>query len=137
MHEVFEHTADLGLRIQSPSIPALLAEAGQALFYFFFENFQEVQTVSKQSVHLLQPQLDLALFDWLNELLYLFETRHFVGCRFDVKYEDGKLDATVHGEPWDEARHHLDHEVKANTYHRLKVEQQPDGIWLAEIIVDI
>jgi SHS2 domain-containing protein len=137
MHEVFEHTADLGLRIQSPTIPALFAEAGQALFELVIENFNDIQAVSQHSVHLSQAQLDLLLFDWLNELLYLFETKRFVGDRFDVNYHDGTLDATVQGEPWDESRHHLDHEVKAITYHRLKVEQQTDGTWLAEVIVDI
>ena len=33
-------------------------------------------------------------------------------------------------------RHQLDVEVKAITYHGLKVEQHGDG-WLAEVIVDI
>jgi hypothetical protein len=32
MHEVFEHTADLGLRIAAPSLDLLLAEAGVGLF---------------------------------------------------------------------------------------------------------
>ena len=36
----------------------------------------------------------------------------------------------------DRDRHILDHEVKAITYHGLKVEQN-DGGWLAEVIVDI
>ena len=36
----------------------------------------------------------------------------------------------------DQARHALAHEVKAITYHRLKVERTADG-WLAEVIVDI
>jgi SHS2 domain-containing protein len=37
----------------------------------------------------------------------------------------------------DAARHKMDHEVKAITYHGLQVEQQPDGSWSAEVIVDI
>jgi SHS2 domain-containing protein len=36
----------------------------------------------------------------------------------------------------DESRHEMDHEVKAITYHGLKVEQTVDG-WYAEVIVDI
>ena len=39
-------------------------------------------------------------------------------------------------EPIDPARHMLSHEVKAITYHELKVEPTDDG-WLAEVIVDI
>jgi SHS2 domain-containing protein len=40
------------------------------------------------------------------------------------------------GEPLDRARHVLEHEVKAITYHGLRVEKIADG-WLAEVIVDI
>ena len=42
----------------------------------------------------------------------------------------------AYGEPYDPARHVLAHEVKAITYHELKVEKTADG-WLAEVIVDI
>jgi SHS2 domain-containing protein len=53
-----------------------------------------------------------------------------------VKLDDAGLSATARGEPWDPDRHELDHEVKAITYHGLKVEQEAGG-WLAELIVDI
>jgi SHS2 domain-containing protein len=55
---------------------------------------------------------------------------------FNVKVTDAGLTATARGEPYDPARHVLAHEVKAITYHELKVEQTADG-WLAEVIVDI
>ena len=46
------------------------------------------------------------------------------------------LTARAWGEPLDRTRHDLQHEVKAITYHGLRVEPAPDG-WLAEVIVDI
>jgi SHS2 domain-containing protein len=46
------------------------------------------------------------------------------------------LTATARGEPIDLRRHEIDVEVKAITWHGLKVEQQA-GQWLAEVIVDI
>ena len=57
-------------------------------------------------------------------------------CRFDVAVAASGLKATAHGEPIDPARHVLDHEVKAITYHGLRVEPTTDG-WQAEVIVDI
>jgi SHS2 domain-containing protein len=56
--------------------------------------------------------------------------------KFEVRIGENGLDGTAWGEPLDPARHDLSHEVKAITYHGLKVEQTPDG-WLAEVIVDI
>ncbi len=49
--------------------------------------------------------------------------------------EDG-LTGVAWGEPLDHTRHELAHEVKAITYHGLRVERTADG-WLAEVIVDI
>ena len=55
---------------------------------------------------------------------------------FDVQVSDSGLKATVRGEPFDPVRHVLAHEVKAITYHELKVVEHNGG-WLAEVIVDI
>jgi SHS2 domain-containing protein len=76
------------------------------------------------------------LFDWLKTLLYHFDTEHLLFCRFEAHVSDAGLRATAWGEPLDPARHALEHEVKAITYHGLRVEPTPDG-WLAEVIVDI
>ena len=76
------------------------------------------------------------LFDWLNELLYRFEAEGRLFSQFDVTITNEGLQATAFGEPVDRNRHRLSHEVKAITYHHLKVEQTADG-WLAEVIVDI
>jgi SHS2 domain-containing protein len=37
----------------------------------------------------------------------------------------------------DPARHTMDHEVEAITYHGLYVRQNGDGTWQPEVIVDI
>ena len=69
-------------------------------------------------------------------LLYHFDAEHLLFSRFEVKVGEDGLEGAAWGEPMDPARHELNHEVKAITYHGLKVEQTADG-WLAEVIVDI
>lgn len=137
MHEIFEHTADLGIRIRAQTLPELFAEAGRALFGLMVENTEAIQPALTHTVELTNPQCDLLFFDWLNELIYLYDAKHLVLSQFDVAIEGDRLRATVLGEPRDESKHQLDHEVKAITYHHLKVERQPDQSWLAEVIVDI
>jgi tRNA nucleotidyltransferase (CCA-adding enzyme) len=56
--------------------------------------------------------------------------------KFEVKVTEAGLSGTAWGEPLDRTRHQLEHEVKAITYHGLRVEPKADG-WLAEVIVDI
>ena len=74
--------------------------------------------------------------DWLGELLFLFESKKFLTSQFEVNVTDAGVQAAIRGEPYDAARHLLAHEVKAVTYHGLKVEKTESG-WLAEVILDI
>jgi SHS2 domain-containing protein len=136
MHEFFEHTADLGLRIRAPDADALFAEAAQALFSAIVEDLGTVRPEQRVEVELAGDDREYLLFDWLKELLYRFDVEHLLFSRFEVLVTDAGLRGTAWGEPLDRAHHELAHEVKAITYHGLKVEQTEDG-WLAEIIVDI
>lgn len=136
MYEVFEHTADLGLRIEAPDLETLLAEAGRALFSVIVANLDEVQLLREKKILVAGEAHDYLLFDWLSELLYVFETEHLVLAEFVVQLTAQGVSAVARGEPLDPARHKLSHEVKAITYHGLQVERIASG-WQAEVIVDI
>jgi len=56
--------------------------------------------------------------------------------RFEVAVGAAGLTGSAWGESIDPGRHVLSHEVKAITYHGLRVEPDRDG-WIAEVIVDI
>jgi SHS2 domain-containing protein len=136
MHETFEHTADLGLRVRAPDLDALFAEAAEALFAAIADDLSTVQPIQAHNVQLNGQEREYLLFDWLNELLFRFDTQHLVFSRFEVRITGSDLHGTAWGEPLDPSRHLLSHEVKAITYHGLRVEREGDG-WLAEVIVDI
>src|SRR5438128_2641118 len=136
MFETFEHTADLGLRIRAPDLDTLFVEAAQALFSTIVENLQCVEPKRAVDVHIEGADKEYLLFDWLKGLLYHFDAEHLLFGRFEVRVSDKSLAGKAWGEPVDRARHVLEHEVKAITYHGLKVEQTADG-WLAEVIIDI
>jgi SHS2 domain-containing protein len=134
--EVFEHTADIGLRIRSPDRPSLFVDAARSLFSLLVANLETVRCVQVESFAIAGGDDEYLLFDWLNELLYTFETKRILLAEFDVQFDDSGITAVCRGEPIDPARHEMDHEVKAITYHELKVEQTGRE-WLAEVIVDI
>ncbi|WP_149113483.1 archease [Limnoglobus roseus] len=136
MHELFDHTADLGLRITAPDLNALFAEAGECLFSAVVEDVASIRPTTAATIGLTGDDREFLLFDWLRELLMQFEMEHMLYGRFDVQVRPDGLTATAWGEPLDRGRHHLSHEVKAITYHELKV-VETDGGWLAEVIVDI
>jgi SHS2 domain-containing protein len=136
MYETFDHTADLGLRIRAADLRELFAEAARALFSVMVVNYEAVRPVDTVNFTIQGTQLDVLLRDWLAELLYTFHAQRLLLARFEVRLDQAGLTATAGCEPFDPQRHELDVELKAVTYHGLKVQQQPDG-WLAEVIVDI
>jgi protein archease len=153
MFELFDHTADLGLRVKAATLEELLAEAGRGLLAMLVANPVAVLAVQSRTVELPATEPSYLLFDWLSELLYAFESEKLLLCEFEIELRarEGKapaeplsrsssiwsLSATCRGEPMDPTRHTMDHEVKAITYHGLTVRQDDDGAWEAEVIVDI
>jgi SHS2 domain-containing protein len=77
------------------------------------------------------------MVDWLTELLYLHDVENllFKGFKVDAVGEDG-LKARVKGEPFQEGVHVIKTEVKAVTYHQIRVNQEEGG-WKAQIIFDL
>jgi len=136
MYETFEHTADLGLRMRAKDLEGLFAEAARALFSVLVADLETVRPLRGVAVSLEERKRDELLHDWLAELLYRFDAERLLLSEFDVHLTGSGLTATARGEPIDPTRHQLDTEVKAVTYHGLKVEPTGDG-WLAEVIVDI
>ena len=136
MYEVFEHTADLGLRIITPDLNTLFAQAGKGFFSLVIENIDDVCPLEHLTIKRDGEDLEYLFFDWLNELLYISETKHLVFSEFIVNVDKTGLTAQVSGEKLDPSRHMLDHEVKAITYHGLLVAEKENG-WLAEVILDI
>ena len=136
MYEHFEHTADIGLRVRAENLNGLFEDAARALFSVIVANLDSVRPVQEVTIRLSAGQLDDLLFDWLAELLFRFDAHRTVFGQFQVDVQGNELTAVARGELIDPARHELDMEVKAITYHGLKVEQNDRG-WLAEVIVDL
>ena len=136
MYETFEHTADLGLRVRAETEEALFADAARGLFSMIVPELDSVRPKQTREFNIAGRERDYLLFDWLNELLYTFDTERILFSQFDVRFTAEGLAATARGEPYDAEVHRLDHEVKAITYHGLRLARETDG-WLAEVIVDI
>ena len=136
MYEFFDHTADLGLRVRSTSLNGLFEDAAKALFAAIVDGLDSVRRENELEIEIVGTDREYLLFDWLRELLYRFEVDHVLLSKFQVEVGEAGLKAKAWGEPIDAARHVLSHEVKAITYHALRVERVGEE-WIAEVIVDI
>jgi SHS2 domain-containing protein len=138
MYEIFEHTADLGLRATAPTLQLLMADAGRGLFEIITGGLGQIRPRPDRAERFDVAGTDPTwlLFDWISELHAAFELRRMLFCTFDVSIDAHGLHATAHGEPYDPARHTLAHEIKAITQHELSVVETAGG-WEARLIIDI
>ena len=98
------------------------------------ENVQSLETVT---VSCEAPDDALLLVDWLNALVFEMATRRLIFAEWDVELKGQKLDARVSGEPVDRLRHKPVVEAKGATYTALAVEQDDEGNWHAQCVVDV
>ena len=133
---IIDHTADVGLEAQAPDLAQLFANAARGMFSII-SSLQQVQPVQRIHVVLTAQNLEDLLVAWLSELLYLFSTRSSLFCDFEINEIDNHhLRAAALGGPIDFSRHELYTEIKAVTYHGLRVARL-NQLWIANIIFDI
>jgi SHS2 domain-containing protein len=130
-----DHTADLGLQVWGRTLPELFANAAEGMCALYVE-LGAVQPREEKAIIAEGYDPEELLVDWLRQLLYGIEVDHFLPSRFTILVlEDTRLEAAVRGEHYDPARHRWRTEIKAVTYHDLKIEQE-EGKWTVTVIFD-
>lgn len=134
--EHFPHGADIGIRGFGRSREEAFEQAALAMTAVV-TNPDSVRAVEEIAVACEAPDDEVLLTDWLNALVYEMATRRFLFGRFEVQIERGVLHGKAWGEKIDPERHDPSVEIKGATYTGLGVEQTPDGLWLAQCVVDV
>ena len=132
--ELLEHTADVGIRARGATLEAAFEQATLGL--------AEVQGALAPGpgepvpVQVAAADPGGLLVDWLNEVLWLAESRQaaLAGVRVE-RVGDGTARGSVVLAAGGDAPDGTF--VKAVTYHRLRVEPDPGGGWLAEVYLDV
>ena len=138
MYQIIDHTADIGIKVEGSSLEELFVCAAEATFDLLVESRRQFIPAIEVSVEVEAPAIDQLLVRWLQELLFVFEKRRLVLTKFWIdRISETKLSGAAKGLPFDSTRHRQKLDIKAVTYHRLKVEQVPGNRWKAEILFDI
>lgn len=133
--EIIDHTADIGIIAYGKDEKEVFATAAYAMFSLVAE-LDGVDNALCREIEVTADDKEALLVAWLNELLYLFDVEHIIFSGFEViNLEEHRLRANAYGEKFDPLRHVLKAQVKAATYHMLKVEKG-DG-FRAQIIFDV
>jgi len=142
--EVIDHTADMGIRAYGKDLAELFANAAYGMASLITD-LEKVKTKDSKDIALEAENREELLVSWLNEIIYLFASQSMLFSKFEVSEINEKhLRAKIFGEEFDTARHQIETEFKAATYHRLKISKLrrnnstlPNEILQAEVIFDI
>ena len=131
-----EHTADLGLEIEAPTLALLFERAGLAMLGLMAD-LGRVEPRERRALGVEAEGREQLLHDWLQALLVALGVNGFLACELDIQQlSDRVVRGTMSGEPFDAARHEIYTEIKGATYHQLAVRETESG-WWARVIFDV
>jgi len=161
-HEFEEHTSELQIRLEAPSLPELFLEAGRALAEVMRASDGTAPSSNPiapssnpitpssnpitpssvegpndmgpfQSVHVRAADLSALLVEWLNELIFRAETERRIFTDFRIdRLTDKELTASIRGPEVELSQT----AVKAATMHRVEIRKEP-GRFFATVVLDV
>ena len=138
--EIEDHTADCGIEVYAENFIELVLEASIA-FAELTTNIDDISAKERHHIIVEGEDFDLILVEFLQELLYLLDTEHFIAVGFkhpQLVPNNGSyvFSAKALGDTFIVGKHESRMEIKAVTYHQLEAKKLNPG-WYAKVIFDI
>ena len=145
-YELIEHTADIGIKVKGRNLKELFKNTALSMFDIMAEKKLKVSTRGgfalgkkneklKIKIEQKAENLEELFVNWLNELLSLSQTKELIFNDFKIRrLEENELEAEVFGGHIKDYK--VNTEIKAATYHELKIEKDKSG-WKARVIFDV
>ena len=134
--EVIDHTADIGIVAYGTDIKQVFANAALGLFNLMAD-LDDFKEDVRREVELSAEDVEILLVEWLNELIYIFDVEHIIFKRFEIEeLTSTQIKARCFGEKIKPRKHKLKREIKAATYHMLRISKE-DGSYKVQVIFDI
>lgn len=134
--EIIDHTADIGIIAYGTDMKHVFANAALGLFSLMADLDDLKETVHRE-IQLSAEDIEVLLVEWLNELIYIFDVEHIIFNRFEIdKLSNTEIKATCFGEKIKPGHHRLKREIKAATYHMLRITKE-NSHYKVQVIFDI
>ena len=132
---IFGTTADIGVHARGRTRRELFENAARGMFSVI-GSAPVGARLRPHRTRVRAESLEMLLYAWLSDLLYLYDARDLFACDFEnttivEKEIQSRLLVT------DATRVSVRHQVKAVTLHRLRVRRTRDRLWRASVILDI
>ena len=137
--EILEHTADIGIAAYGKTKKEVFINAAKGMFEIIAGESRNLKENFYDKIKLEADNPEGLFFAWLNELLYISETKLVILSKFKIKeLSDFQIKAEVEGMKINPPSVKIEKEIKAVTYHRLEIKKDEEsGLWRAQIIFDI
>ena len=132
----YDHPSDLGLSANADSLGELFEALGEGLAEQICP-IRLVRSRRRRNIRVQAETPEELLVEFLARLHRLFTLEKFLLSRVRVKRMDEReLQAELSGEAFDPGRHELGPEIKAVTYHNLKVARAGER-WVGQVLLDL
>jgi protein archease len=133
---ILEHPSDLGIEAWGPDLAEMLRQSALALTSVIVDP-ASVDAVEQRALNIQGSDTENLLVRWLSEILYLYDGEDFLLADVGIQNAEGpSINAILIGERVNTAKHRFRTDVKAVTYHQLKVVAVA-GNWFATVFLDI
>lgn len=135
-YEYIDHTADIGIRGYGKTFLDALSNVATGMFAVIHPlNQIEIQETRKLEIQ--AATLEDLVVQFLNHLLYLHDAKGFIPKEYQFELsETHKIHGIIQGETFNPDKHLIYDEIKAVTYHQLRIEQKTDE-WIIQVICDL
>ena len=133
---ILEHTADVGFETFGSSRKEAFENAARAMFHLITD-LDSIEPREEVFIKVTATDPADLLVNWLSELLYLHDAEQWLFRDFELKnLDDHAASGRAWGEKLNRARHRTNLQIKAVTYHQLRLEKCREG-WRAQVYLDI
>jgi SHS2 domain-containing protein len=132
--------ADAAFEVRGKDLAELFSSAADATMNVMIEDLESIENREEMDISIENGELDMLLFNFIQELVFLKDTRKLLLRVRSVSIETDRLGFTLHascfGEKLDPEKHRPIVDVKAVTLYHFSLQQSDDG-WKATAVLDV
>ena len=133
---VIDHKADVKIKISGKTIEELFSEALNGFLHIVVKIKRKAENFERKKISLEGIDLEDLLVRFLNELIYLFSLKKVPLKIENMKIEENRFEGEILLAPLTKELFEVKAELKAATYHNLKIEKKGKN-FVTEVVFDV
>lgn len=131
-----EHPSDVGFEASGDTLEEVFANSAIAT-YSFMTDVDAIEEDVEREVEIKSEDLYSLMFDWLDEMIFMFESESLVMKKFDIEVDlaDFSVRGKCRGGKFNPYKHESGIIIKAVTYNMMEIKK--NEVWHARVVLDV